>query len=83
MKNKRRNGRGTTALEWDAMGGVMLVDGITQHRYLPEPIVDSTGGTTQAERAAQIVNMRILAASRSLGNPLEIKIHDGKKKEIK
>lgn len=68
------NAMGTTVLEWhdvsDAMEAVVTMDGVTrslgdkvvfQHNYLPIPIVHSD----------YEINARTLAASRSLGNPLD------------
>lgn len=68
------NGLGTTVLEWhdssDAGEADLTMDGITrgkgdrpkyQHNYLPLPIV----------HVDYEINARVLAASRSLGNPLD------------
>ena len=68
------NAMGTTMLEWhdvsDSMEATVTMDGITrgngdrpkfQHNYLPIPIIHSD----------YEVNARVLAASRSLGNPLD------------
>ena len=68
------NGMGTTVLEWhdssDAGSADMTMDGISrgkgdrpvyQHNYLPLPIV----------HVDYEINARVLAASRSLGNPLD------------
>ena len=68
------NGMGTTVLEWhdssDAGSAEMTMDGISrgkgdrviyQHNYLPLPIV----------HVDYEINARVLAASRSLGNPLD------------
>lgn len=68
------NAMGTTVLEWHDMNGsleaVVSMDGVTrakndkpnfQHNYLPIPIIHSD----------YEINARTLAASRSLGNPLD------------
>ena len=68
------NAMGTTVLEWhdvsDAMEADLTMDGITrsrgdrpvyQHNYLPIPII----------HVDYEINARVLAASRSLGNPLD------------
>lgn len=68
------NAMGTTVLEWhdvsDAMEAVITMDGVTRgqgdrpifkHNYLPIPIIHSD----------YEINARVLAASRSLGNPLD------------
>jgi len=68
------NAMGTTVLEWhdvsDAMEAVVTMDGVTRaagdrpvfkHNYLPIPIIHSD----------YEINARVLAASRSLGNPLD------------
>jgi hypothetical protein len=68
------NAMGTTVLEWhdvsDGMEAVVSMDGVTrgkndkvtfQHNYLPIPIIHSD----------YEINARTLAASRSLGNPLD------------
>lgn len=68
------NAMGTTVLEWhdvsDAMEAVVTMDGVTRakndrvifkHNYLPIPIIHSD----------YEINARELAASRSLGNPLD------------
>ena len=68
------NAMGTTVLEWhdvsDAMEASITMDGITrgrndrpvfQHNYLPIPII----------HVDYEINARVLAASRSLGNPLD------------
>lgn len=68
------NGMGTTVLEWhdqsDALEADLTMDGITraegdrpvfQTNYLPLPII----------HADYEINARVLAASRSLGNPLD------------
>lgn len=68
------NAMGTTVLEWhdvsDAMEAVITMDGVTrgkndritfQHNYLPIPII----------HVDYEINARVLAASRSLGNPLD------------
>jgi hypothetical protein len=68
------NGMGTTVLEWhsvsDAMEAVMTMDGLArgqndrpnfEHNYLPLPII----------HVDYEINARALAASRSLGNPLD------------
>ena len=68
------NAMGTTVLEWhdvsDAMEASLTMDGITrsmgdrpvyQHNYLPIPII----------HVDYEINARVLAASRSLGNPLD------------
>jgi len=69
------NAMGTTVLEWhdvsDAMEADVTMDGITrsrndrpvfQHNYLPIPII----------HVDYEINARVLAASRSLGNPLDV-----------
>jgi len=69
------NPLGTTILEWhdvsDAMEAVVTMDGVTrspgdrpkfQYNYLPIPII----------HADYEINARVLAASRSLGNPLDV-----------
>lgn len=68
------NAMGTTVLEWhdvsDAMEASLTMDGVTrgngdrvvfQHNYLPIPII----------HVDYELNARVLAASRSLGNPLD------------
>jgi len=68
------NAMGTTVLEWhdvsDALEADLTMDGVTrgqndrpkfQHNYLPIPII----------HADYEINARVLAASRSLGNPLD------------
>lgn len=68
------NAMGTTVLEWhdvsDGMEAIVTMDGVTrgkndrpvyQHNYLPIPII----------HADYEINARELAASRSLGNPLD------------
>lgn len=68
------NAMGTTVLEWhdvsDAMEADLTMDGVTrspgdrvvfQHNYLPIPIL----------HVDYEINARVLAASRSLGNPLD------------
>ena len=68
------NAMGTTVLEWhdvsDAMEADLTMDGVTrspgdrvvfQHNYLPIPII----------HVDYEINARVLAASRSLGNPLD------------
>jgi len=68
------NGMGTTVLEWhdvsDALTAVATMDGVTrgqndrpvfQTNYLPLPII----------HADYEINARVLASSRSLGNPLD------------
>lgn len=68
------NAMGTTVLEWhdvsDGMEATVTMDGITrskgdrpkfQHNYLPIPII----------HVDFEINARVLAASRSLGNPLD------------
>ena len=68
------NAMGTTMLEWhdvsDSMEATLTMDGITRgngdrpkfrHGYLPIPIIHSD----------YEINARVLAASRSLGNPLD------------
>jgi len=68
------NAMGTTVLEWhdvsDALEADITMDGVTraegdrvnfQHNYLPIPII----------HADYEINSRVLAASRSLGNPLD------------
>lgn len=68
------NAMGTTVLEWhdvsDAMEASLTMDGVTrskgdrvvfQHNYLPIPIL----------HVDYEINARVLAASRSLGNPLD------------
>ena len=68
------NAMGTTVLEWhdvsDAMEASLTMDGVTrsngdrvvfQHNYLPIPII----------HVDYEINARVLAASRSLGNPLD------------
>jgi len=68
------NAMGTTVLEWhdvgEAMEAALTMDGVTrspgdrlkfQHNYLPIPIV----------HVDYEINARVLAASRSLGNPLD------------
>ncbi len=68
------NAMGTTVLEWhdvsDAMSADLTMDGVTrssgdrvvfQHNYLPIPII----------HVDYEINARVLAASRSLGNPLD------------
>ncbi|MBU0973851.1 MAG: bacteriocin family protein [Proteobacteria bacterium] len=68
------NAMGTTVLEWhdvsDALSADLTMDGVTrgqndrpkfQHNYLPIPII----------HADYEINARVLAASRSLGNPLD------------
>ena len=68
------NAMGTTVLEWhdvnDAMEAVLTMDGVTrgpgdrpvfQTNYLPIPII----------HVDYEINARVLAASRSLGNPLD------------
>ena len=68
------NAMGTTVLEWhdvsDAMEADITMDGVTrstgdrpkfQHNYLPIPII----------HVDYEINARVLAASRSLGNPLD------------
>lgn len=69
------NAMGTTVLEWhdvsDALEAVMTMDGVTRGEndrldfkanYLPIPII----------HADYEINARVLAASRSLGNPLDV-----------
>jgi hypothetical protein len=69
------NSLGTTVLEWhdvsDALDAVMTMDGITRGEndrldftahYLPIPII----------HCDYEINSRVLAASRSLGNPLDV-----------
>ena len=68
------NGMGSTVLEWhdvsDALTAVATMDGVTrgqndrpvfQTNYLPLPIIHADYG----------INSRVLASSRSLGNPLD------------
>lgn len=68
------NAMGTTVLEWhdvsDSMEADLTMDGVTrgkgdrpsyQHNYLPIPII----------HVDYEINARVLAASRSLGNPLD------------
>jgi hypothetical protein len=68
------NAMGTTVLEWhdvsDGMEAALTMDGVTrgngdrvvfQHNYLPIPIL----------HVDYEINARVLAASRSLGNPLD------------
>jgi len=69
------NAMGTTVLEWhdvsDALTADLTMDGVTravgdrpvfQHNYLPIPII----------HCDYEINARVLAASRSLGNPLDV-----------
>ncbi len=69
------NAMGTTVLEWhdvsDALEAVMTMDGVTRGEndrleftahYLPIPII----------HADYEINARVLASSRSLGNPLDV-----------
>jgi len=73
----------STIFEWgdvaDAMGAQLP---LISHRYLPSPIIHCKlinrilkiiGISTSASRAAIAIetNLRVLAASRSLGNPLD------------
>ena len=71
---KLGNAMGTTVLEWhdvgEAMEAALTMDGVTrspgdrlkfQHNYLPIPII----------HVDYEINARVLAASRSLGNPLD------------
>ena len=68
------NAMGTTVLEWhdvsDGMEAALTMDGVTrgnadrpkfQHNYLPIPVI----------HVDYEINARVLAASRSLGNPLD------------
>lgn len=68
------NAMGTTVLEWhdvsNALSAELTMDGVTrgqndrpvfQHNYLPIPII----------HADYEINARVLAASRSMGNPLD------------